>query len=61
MVSLEEALVAPGTTEVGEKEQLAPLGNPEQLSETAANDLQPGSWDSELVQLLKFGERRTGV
>ena len=41
MVSRDVALVAPGTTDEGENEQLAPLGNPEQLSETALLKLPP--------------------
>ena len=35
MVSMEEALVVPGTTDDGEKEQLAPDGRFEQLNSTA--------------------------
>ena len=41
MESDDEALDAPGTTDAGENEQLAPLGNPEQLSETALLKVPP--------------------
>lgn len=40
-VSRDEALPAPGTTDAGENEQLAPVGNPEQLSATALLKLPP--------------------
>jgi hypothetical protein len=40
-VILEEALIPPGTTEVGEKEQLAALGSPEQLSATGLLNVPP--------------------
>jgi len=41
MVSRDVALPAPGTTDAGENEQLAPVGNPEQLNATGLLKLPP--------------------
>jgi hypothetical protein len=48
MVSLEEALVAPGATDTGENEQLAPLGRFPQVSATELPKL-PSSADTVMV------------
>ena len=52
MESDDEALDAPGTTDAGENEQLAPLGNPEQLSETALLKLPPTAETVTVVCIL---------
>lgn len=49
MVTLEEALVAPGTTEGDEKLQFAPVGKFEQLSPTEFVKLPP---NAETVMLV---------